>query len=332
MRAVVGLTFLVAAFGSVAQAQSSSTNSVGAKTGIEWLERISRSARELPYSGVFVHQTIEGATSSRITHMVDRLGNEHEKIEMLDGSLTEVIRRNDEMFCYQPDQKTVRVDRRATGRFFPSLVTGNPKEIAEQYRINLGNVERIAGHDCQWVVLEPKDAMRYLQKLCAELGTGLLLRARLYNDKNQMLEQFMFTQLDVTAAVAKQSVKSRFEQSQGWQRDSTLSAQKNSAKLADSGWQVLNLPSGFKKITEMVRNLAGRKEPVTHLVFSDGLSNVSVFVEPSVGTPVQSSARTNDDGPITVALRPVADYQVTVMGEVPVAAVQAIADSVSRRR
>jgi sigma-E factor negative regulatory protein RseB len=327
-RALVAGTVL-SAFSVMSYAQTAHVQSQSKRQSIDWLDRISKSARELPYTGVFVHQTVDGATTQRITHVVDKNGVEHEKLEMLDGPLTEIIRRNEEMFRYSPDQKMIRVDRRATGRFFPSLISGNPKEIVELYRVKVGSVERIAGHDCQWIVLEPRDTMRYLQKLCAELGTGLLLRARLYNDRNQLLEQFMFTQLDVTGAVAKQPVRSRFESSAGWQRDESL---KTNTKLVDSGWDVGNLPAGFRKITEMVRSLTGRKDPIAHLVFSDGVSHVSVFVEPAGGAPVQPVARATPDGPITIAIRPVADHQVTVVGEVPVDAVQAIADGVTRRR
>lgn len=324
MSALVGLTLLVS-FSSSAQ---SSNQSASNKKAVAWLDRISQSARELPYTGVFVHQTADGSTTSRITHLVDREGNEHEKLEMLDGPLMEIVRRNEEMYCYHPDQKSVRVDRRATGRFFPSLITGSAASISEHYHVKLGPSERIAGHDCQWVILEPRDSMRYLQKLCAEMGTGLLLRARLYNERNQLLEQFMFTQLDVSGAVSKQKIRSRFEE-KGWQRDYAV---RNNLKTADTGWQVGNLPAGFRKVTEMVRNLAGRKEPVAHLVYSDGLLHVSVFVEPSAGINVQPASRQNEDGPISLAIRPVMDHQVTVMGEVPVAAVQTIANSVTRRR
>jgi sigma-E factor negative regulatory protein RseB len=299
------------------------------KNAGEWLERMAKSARELPYTGVYVHQTTDGSATSRITHVADKQGNEHEKLEMLDGPLFEVIRRNEELFCYHPDQKMVRVDRRSTGRFFPSLVSGSPSAISENYRVKLGTIERVAGHDCQWVILEPRDNMRYLQKLCAELGTGLLLRAKLFNEKNQLLEQFMFTQLDVSGAVSRQDIRSRWEKSSGWQRDYLV---KDGVKSADTGWQVGNLPSGFKKIMEKVRNITSRKEPVTHLVYSDGLLHVSVFVEGNGGNAVQPSSKGSDDGPISVVVRPVADYQVTVMGEVPIGAVQAIAESVSRRR
>jgi sigma-E factor negative regulatory protein RseB len=329
---VIVFLLLAAALSPAAHAQPLQSAGGGVavsnKNAIEWLDRMAKSARELPYTGVFVHQTSDGSTTSRITHLVDKQGNEHEKLEMLDGPLMEIVRRNEEMFCYQPDQKTVRVDRRATGRFFPSLITGTAASIAEFYRIKLGPIERIAGHDCQWVILEPRDSMRYLQKLCAEVGTGLLLRARLYNERSQLLEQFMFTQLDVSGAVSKQKIRSRFDE-KGWQRDYSF---KNNIKTVDTGWQVGNLPAGFRKVTEMVRNLTGRKEPVAHLVYSDGLLHVSVFVEPTAGHPQQSAARMTEDSPISLAIRPVLDHQVTVIGEVPAAAVQVIADSVTRRR
>lgn len=294
---------------------------------LEWLDKISRSARELPYAGVYVHQTAEGANTTRIAHMVDKQGVEHEKIELMDGPLTEIIRRNEEMTCYRPDTKTISVDRRATGRFFPSLINGNAKGIAENYRVKLGNVDRIAGFECQWIILEPKDAMRYMQKLCADMGTGLLLRAKLFNDRMQLVEQFMFTQLDVSRGLAKQALKSRYEQSQGWQKVYAV----NSVKDTETGWLAGNLPAGFKKIMEMTRNLIGRPAPVSHLVYSDGVLSVSVFVESVQNDPNSVTSVLAEDGPTSFAMRSVSDHQVTVMGEVPLAAVQTIADGVSRR-
>jgi sigma-E factor negative regulatory protein RseB len=296
---------------------------------LEWLERISRAGREIPYAGVFVHSTPENSTSTRITHLVDKQGVEHEKIESLDGPPMEIIRRNEEMYCYQPEEKVVLVDRRTTGRFFPSLVTGNPKKIAENYRVKMGPKDRIAEYDCQWIILEPKDSMRYMQKLCAELGSGLLLRAKTYNDRNQLLEQFVFTQLDLSRSVAKQTLKSKFEQSIGWRRD--YSAPAAPQKDVETGWLVSNLPAGFKKIMEMMRLQPGRPQPLAHLVVSDGLSHVSVFVEPSQTVGRVNGGGASDDSPTTFAVRSVADFQVTVMGDVPFAAVQAIADGVTRR-
>ena len=292
---------------------------IKAGDALEWLERISRAGREIPYTGVFVHSTPENSESKRITHLVDKQGVEHEKIESLDGPPMEIICRNDEMYFYQPEEKVVLIDRRATGRFFPSLVTGNPKKIAENYRIKMGPKDRIAEYDCQWIILEPKDSMRYMQKLCAELSTGLLLRAKTYNDRNQLLEQFAFTQLDLSRNVAKQTLKSKFEQLTGWRRDYSTPAAPQ--KDAETGWLVSNLPSGFKKIMEMMRSQPGRPQPLAHLVVSDGLSHVSVFVEPSQSIGRVNGGGASDDSPTTFVVRSVADFQVTVMGDVPFAAV-----------
>lgn len=326
---ITGLTGLPVAAQQMPLPSPQYVNPNQAKTdqALDWLDKIVRSARELPFSGVYIHQTVDGATTSRIAHLVDKQGVEHEKIELMDGPLTEIIRRNDEMICYRPDSRTISIDRRSTGRFFPSLITGNSRAIGDYYRVKLGSLDRVAGFDCQWVILEPKDSMRYLQKLCAETSTGLLLRARLYNDRKQLVEQFSFTQLDLSRSVAKQALKSRYEQSPGWQKQYAV----NSSKDTDTGWQAWNLPGGFKKIMEMSRNLIGRPAPVSHLVYSDGVLSVSVFVESVQNAPNSVTSVLAEDGPTSFAMRAVADHQVTVMGEVPLAAVQTIADGVARR-
>src|SRR5258705_9357383 len=101
------------------------------------------------------------------------VGNdEHERIEPLDGPAYEIVRRNDEMFCYFPDAKTVRLDRRVTALFFPSIFRAPPEAIAASYDVKLGKSERVLGYDCQWIRLEPKDSMRYAQRLCSEHTTG----------------------------------------------------------------------------------------------------------------------------------------------------------------
>jgi len=292
----------------------------------DWLARVIKSARELPYQGVFVHQTADSMAISRITHRMEQ-GIEQEKIEALTGPPMEMVRRNDELICYQPAAKLARVERRAAGRFFPSLVTGDPKAIAELYRLRLGPVERIAGLDCQWLVLEPRDAMRYLQQLCAEINTGLLLGARTVNERGLLTEQFLFTQLDVTHPVSREATRSRYEQAVGWLREAPLAPQ---VANTDSRWIFGNLPAGFRKVMEMVRSLTGRSQPVTHFVYSDGLSNVSIFAEPAIGTERISAFGASDDTPATYAVRSIADFHVTVLGEVPLTTVQTIADGISR--
>ena len=61
----------------------------------------------------------------------------------------------------------VKVDRR-TERGFPALLPERITALARHYDISLGETRRIAGYDCQAVVLTPKDNLRYGYRLYAD--------------------------------------------------------------------------------------------------------------------------------------------------------------------
>ena len=293
-----------------------------------WLKRAAESARATTYAGTFVHTNGDRTSTFRITHV--KMGDdEHERIEPLDGPPHEIVRRNDEMFCYFPDAKTVRLDRRITARFFPSILRSSPEAIAASYDVKLGKPERILGHECQWIRLEPKDALRFPQRLCSEVGTGLVLRAKTFNDQRQVIEQYTFTEIRLGPQVAKAAdVRSTFEaRVKQWHTDKQP---REEAKSVDTGWTITNPPSGFQKVTEIKRTMPGRSQPVSQIVLSDGLASLSVFVE-SNAAPSRTIEASTEDGTTTFFVRPMGEHLVTVLGEVPLATAQQVGRSVTRR-
>jgi len=245
---------------------------------LAWLQRAAQAARGVSYAGTFVHTNGDHTSTVRITHAM--VGNdEHERIEPLDGPAYEIVRKNDEMFCYFPDAKTVRLDRRVTARFFPTILSGTPTAVAASYEVKLGPTERVLGYECRWIRLEPRDAMRHAQSVCSEVQTGLTLRARTLNDKRQPVEHYTFTDLKIGPQVARPDMKSIFEaRVKRWISDSQP---REETKTADTGWTVTNAPAGFFKVAELRRTLPGREHPVSQLIYSDGLASMSVFVEPN---------------------------------------------------
>src|SRR5258706_4267888 len=177
---------------------------------LAWLQRAVQSARLTSYAGTYVHSNGDRTSTVRVTH-VNANGEEHERIEPLDGPPYEIVRRNDEMLCYFPDAKTVRLDRRINSHYFPAIFNGTPESIVASYDVKLGQVERVLGYDCQWIRLDTKDGMRYAQRLCAEVGTGLIVRAKTLNESQQVMEQYTFTDLKLGPHVARSDVKSIFE-------------------------------------------------------------------------------------------------------------------------
>ena len=100
----------------------------------------------------------------------------------------------------------------------------------------------MAGFDCQVIVLESRDNLRYGHKFCAELTSGLPLLARTFNERNEMVESFAFTQLTIGSGVSKDMLKSRYAaKSQTWRIDKTA-LERNESRPIPAGCSRINRP------------------------------------------------------------------------------------------
>jgi sigma-E factor negative regulatory protein RseB len=289
-----------------------------------WLQKIANAARQLNYSGTFVYQHGDQVETSRISHYFDDTG-EYEKLVTLDGPKREIVRTNDEILSFDFEHKVVRREKRRPRKMFPALLPEQLSSLTDYYKVRKVEQERIAGFDSQALMLEPRDKLRYGHKLWAEASSGLLLKARMLDEDSHLVEQFVFTQLAIGEGVTRESVAASIKPGiPGWRWDppeSEITAQ------GDTGWVVGNQPAGFRKIMEMKRSKAGSQARVAHLVFSDGLAAVSVFIEPL------TTARSYQEGPahqgaVNIYTRRLSDQLVTVLGEAPAATVMQMANSV----
>lgn len=296
----------------------------GPQDAVAWLHWMAKSASEAAFAGTYVHQYDSRLETLRVVHVTDHQG-EHEKLEALDGAQREIIRTNEEITCYIPDSKVVKLELKRTRKFFPALI-GNVADITDNYTAKLGVVERVAGFDCQVVVLEPKDKFRFGHRFCGELASGLMLRATMVSDQNEVLEQFAFTQLALGSQVKREQVKSAYsDMGSTWKTDN--SALQN-ARPIDSGWYAESLPPGFRKILEVKRKMAGKTEPVIQQIYSDGLASVSVFIE-GADANGKPPAELIQQGNYKLYVRPLPEqpFSIKVLGEVPGASLRQIGNS-----
>jgi sigma-E factor negative regulatory protein RseB len=296
-----------------------------ADDAVAWLARAASAARQLNYVGTIVYQHGGRIETSRLVHQND-LGEEFEKLVNLDGPAREVIRRNGEVRCYYPDAKIVRVEPRTFRNAFPSLSPQQQKALAEYYDFRKAETGRVAGLETQAWVFEPKDGLRYGHKFWADAATGLLIKARIVDDRNEIVEQFAFTDITIGAKIDREMVKPTWAAAPpDWL---VRQSGPGEVELKETGWTVTRVPPGFMKIVEGFRHLRGTRQ-VAHLVYSDGLVAVSVFVEPVGGAPHPIGL--SQQGGINVYIRQLDDNLVTVLGEAPAATVRQIAHSVARR-
>jgi len=299
---------------------------VHAEDAVQWLSRAAQAARQLSYVGTIVYQIGPRVETSRLAHLFDN-GVELEKLVSLDGPAREVVRTQTDVRYYYPDVKLVKIEPRTFRNVFPSLSPEQQRSLSQYYDFRVVTGERVGGRAAEVVSFEPRDGLRYAHRFWSDTATGLLLKARVMNERGDIVEQFAFTDLSVNTPVDRALVEPSWAKAPA---DWTIrEGAGGDVKQMDTGWIVGRVPPGFAKIMEGVRKLRGRSDPVAHLVFSDGLVAISVFVEP---LPPTVNTGPQQQGGLSIYSVRLDDHLITAIGEAPGATVRQIANSVQPRR
>ncbi|WP_395005293.1 MucB/RseB C-terminal domain-containing protein [Undibacterium sp.] len=324
---IVSLTLMLASFNISARTSDE-------RDLLKMLQQVQSAAKKTSYSGTFVYQQGNQIRTSRITHGFDA-EVEIEKLEILDGKPREYIRRDGEVSCYLPESKLIQVEKNLSQEEFPALLNQNVHLLPESYFVKKAQMSRVAGLECQVLSLQPKDNMRYGFRLCVEKNSGLLLGIQTLNPQNEVIEQIAFTQVSL-GDVDKSKLKPSFPNVGHWKTEN-MTVQAN----INSGWVVKKVPAGFKKTLETKRfipisaNASGtdvnqtKSHQVVQLMFSDGLSTISVFVEPNTGGRTEGSLQ---QGAMTIMGKRLGDSWLTVVGEVPNVAIKQVINSIQFKK
>lgn len=291
------------------------------------LKRMSQAAHSVNYQGTFVYLHGHHVESVRIAHGVDSKG-EHERLFTLSGKTREVIRENDEVRYFFPDERGVHLAR--IGRTPLSMIKTPPVErISHLYQLEMKGAERVAGRNASHVAVTPRDNYRYGRSYWIDQQAGLLLRADLIDDSGQVVEQMMFTSLEVLDAVPTRDLLPEHSA-----KDFVL-LRPAQPQPAESGqeeqrWVAEALPPGFELQQTRHLTMHGKQVPVEHHVYSDGLASVSVFVEAPADEPHEFTGLSRMGAVNAYAMRE-GDARVIVVGEVPAITVQRIATAMRPR-
>jgi len=303
----------------------------------EWLEKMNHALATRNYDGTFLHLSDGRVETMRIVHRV-RSGRVTERLLSLDGSGREFVRNNDELTCYLPDQHTILVEpRQEHGPFLGSLPQFGAG-VNEFYRIDALSEGRVLGRPVRVIAVNPKDQFRFGYRLWLDERTAMPLKTQLCDSRGRVLEQIIFARLDMPESIADTDLApSASTDGMRWVRQSAP----GSAASGAPAFRASELPPGFHLTVAGAQTLGGATAPASHLVYSDGLATVSVFVE---AEPVASAGPSADSSNQTLAQPPmhglsrlgsgyafstvVQGHQVTAFGEVPAETVEFIAHSV----
>ena len=273
------------------------------------------------YEGTFVLRKSDKMISMHVVHGVDDRGV-WESMEALNGEARKIVRHNNEVVSIYPDRKLVTVSKMGDKPGLHPILPENLDKLRNYYTINQMGEDRIAGRATSVLDVEPIDAYRYGYRYWLDNETRVLLKCDLLDENGTIVEQMMYTAFDNHADVPPSAFD--IPELEGYTRKTLNKSRSATARI---GWRPKNVPQGFMLTQSNTRGSEGSN--ALHLMYSDGLASVSVFIEPGESSAHRLEGASNM-GALNVYGRQLEGMQITVMGEVPEATVAAIAESMER--
>ena len=264
------------------------------------LERMSVALQELSYQGVFVYRRDEDLSAMKVVHLAHKEG-ERELLLTLTGEARETVR-----------------DSRRFG-LMGQQVAGRLAGVENYYQLAAVGRDRVAGREARLIAVAPRDQFRYGYRLWLDAKTGLLLKSDLLGEQGRVLEQVMFTSIELLPEKEKQ----RLLAETGSQP--AAADERGAVVVERTKWQVVSIPAGFQLITTRATTPQGG---VAHMIYSDGLASVSIFIEAEQGSNEKAFTGVSSMGAVNAYGNLVAGHQVTVVGEVPEVTVKTIGQSI----
>ncbi len=294
-----------------------------------WLGRIHQAAGLNNFQGTFVVSGGGSVSSARIAHY--GVGaHQYERIESLDGPARHVFRHNDWVHTVWPQTREAQIEQRSVQGTFPGLLQVADARFADFYQVKRQQDERVAGFDADVLILQPRDSLRFGYRLWAEKQSGLLLRSDVLGEHGEVLETSVFSELTMGIKAQPDSVLMPMKKLDGY-RITRLSMQ--ATQLSAQGWVLRSTVPGFQPVNCVKRPLNGHGAEslpeVIQAVFSDGLSYVSVFIEPFNAARHAQPLQISMGATHTLARRN-ADVWTTAVGDVPLTTLRTFLDGLER--
>lgn len=299
-----------------------------------WLMRIHEAASHRNFQGTFVVSSGGAVSSSRIAHYC--VGpNQYERIESLDGQMRHVYRHNDAVHTLWPTDRVALIEQRDLLSTFPGLLQGGNDHIVDFYDVLSQGTERMAGRDADVLMLRPKDGWRYGYRLWADRESGLLLRVEVLGEHGDVLEASAFSELTVGVKAQPASVLGPMKKLDGYRVERPVLTR---TRLEDEGWLQKKPVPGFTQVSCVKRALAGEGDrdaaatQVLQSIYSDGLTYVSVFIEPYDPARHRRGDMRTSIGATQTLMRRQGDWWVTVVGDVPTATLKQFAGGLEQKK
>ncbi|NOR52076.1 MAG: hypothetical protein GQ470_05600 [Gammaproteobacteria bacterium] len=316
--------------------------------GKHLLFAMSQALHQVNYRGTFTYRRDDQMQGIEITHGVEG-AREFERMVSLNGPAREIVRDDEQVRCeFQNDALTT--EQSIYPRPFVLSDSEQLNNLDQFYQISSEKSGSIAGFGSHKLSLIPKDLYRYGYRFWVSSDKPhLLLRSEMVAGTGEILEQLLFTSLEILNETPKEfeAITARSETSKSVERGPSRSHRPmDEPEQLCAGctvfrermeaqerfqWQVTQLPPGYYQETKRFSNMVGNEKSaqrVEHHLFGDGFSSVSLFIELMRGDREQFQPIASQMGAVSLVSYLIDGHKIVVVGEVPLATAELIAHSV----
>ncbi|QJR82094.1 sigma-E factor regulatory protein RseB [Alteromonas pelagimontana] len=285
----------------------------------DWLHRLTDSTRKLNFQISFVVSRSGQETEPYLwRHAIWEDGTAMEQLNLQNGPGRELIRVDDVVSVFEPDVPPYSLRSTEINGPIPSELLFHPDTLKKGYEFVTVGRARVTGRPAQQIRIVSRDNTRFSYQLWLDEKTGMLLKMNTLDLQGNLLEQIQVTSLSIL-----DSPHHYF-------------ARVNQASLPDvmaivpklprqHNWEVEYLPEGMTEVKRDIRRLSLTGQVVEYKMFSDGLVDVSVYVQPATDAVGADLVLRHDLN--TFLTLTDGKAQVTVVGEIPLKTANAIATS-----
>jgi len=289
-----------------------------------WLQRMAVAVQSTSYSGTVIRAQGGKTEALKVAREIQD-GVIREKIAAQEGNGLEIIRVGNEVHCILPDRKSVLVEEWDDQSTLFSTLPSSEIRFGNEYDVAVVREGRVAGRDAVLIAIRAHDRYRYGQRIWLDVETAFPLHTQLIADDGSAIEQVKFADISLNEEIQASALAPSYStENFRWFNQPTRHAN----RTIDTEWSSDSLPPGFRAIATHEENMSESEELVTHILYSDGLANVSVFIAAADESEMRGVSQVGGSSSFSVAS---GDRHITAVGEVPPITVEQIATSMRRR-
>ena len=267
----------------------------------------------MPESAFFALNTTQKSNSQSTDKQSEpatklQLNTTVEYLNSLNGPGAQVVRVGNKVSFFEADKSAFALQQSHIHGPIPHNLIRNPEAIFAAYDVVLVGKSRVTGKAALHFRVLSKDGSRYSYALWVDSETHLPLKLNTLTLKGEILEQVQVTNLVITDAVHPDFLKLEAQQLPQVRHI-------NPPKEFALKWSITSLPVGMDEVKRDIHRLAITGELVEYKLLSDGLVDVSIYLQRAGTVPQDDVLIRNQSETFLSRVRD--GLQLTVVGKIP---------------